>query len=134
VPFGPGFIGGFDVRNAGYPGFGQTCADSPRADDQCGGFMYQDHCITWRATSGYLMYDCDTTGGHSGSAVWRQLGDGTPVIMGVHKRGNEPSSGAVITASPPTLNLGPRMRSDLYGDVCDWIEESPSAFAAHPCE
>lgn len=121
------------VQVAGYPGFGQQCANSPRADGACGGFMYSDLCKIDTATNGYIMYDCDATGGQSGSAVFRWSPGQPPVVLGVHKRGNEPGSGAVKTSSPPTLNLGPRMRSRMNQDICTWIGDNPSVFADHPC-
>jgi V8-like Glu-specific endopeptidase len=129
---------GKSVRNLGYPVANQQCAASPLDNGtkkgQCGGYMYGDSCKIDRAVgSGYMMYDCDTTGGHSGSSVWEWRGD-IPTVLAVHKRGNEPSSGAQVTASPATLNLGARLRSQMYSDVCDWIGNFPSQYAKHQCD
>ncbi len=121
---------GTDVNNHGYPLAGQSCSASPLPSGQCGGFMYGDRCEIAHAASGYLMYDCDTTGGHSGSPIWQKWGT-APVVLGVHKRGNEPSSNAEIVSTPATLNLGPRMRPVMWNDICDWMKEWPSAFASH---
>lgn len=120
------------VQLAGFPLYNQECNNSPRSDDKCGGYMYRDQCNIQRATDGYLMYDCDATGGQSGSAIFRHRGE-IPVVFGVHKRGNEKSSGAVETSDPPTLNLGPRMRQRMYDDICTWIGKHPSRYADHQC-
>ena len=123
---------GTDVRNHGYPLSSQNCADSPLPDGTCGGFMYTDSCDIQEATDGYLMYDCDTTGGHSGSAVWTNI-NGGPAVLAVHKRGNEPSSGAVVTSDPATLNIGARMRPAMFNDICGWMKNPlwQSQFAKH---
>jgi V8-like Glu-specific endopeptidase len=120
---------GRTAYNHGYPGSSQDCAASPHPDGRCGGFMYGSSFTLDHATEGYLMYECDTSGGHSGSPIWRWWGD-TPVVLGVHKRGNEPSSGADVTSSPPTLNLGPRMRPAMWNDTSEWIGNFGSAFAS----
>ncbi|MGH6898494.1 MAG: trypsin-like serine peptidase [Geminicoccaceae bacterium] len=121
---------GKTVFNSGYPISTQECAASPNMNGSCGGFMYGDVCAMDHATGGYAMYDCDTTGGHSGSPVWRYWGD-SPVVLAVHKRGNEPGSGADVTSQPATLNLGPRLRPEIWNDLCDWMREWPSQFASH---
>lgn len=123
---------GTDVRNHGYPSANQNCADSPLANGACGGFMYTDSCEIQKATEGYLMYDCDTSGGHSGSAVWATF-NGGPAVLAVHKRGNEPASGAVITSDPATLNIGARMRPAMFNDICGWMKNPlwQSQFAQH---
>lgn len=118
------------VFNSGYPLAGDQCAASPNADGTCGGFMYGNLCTADHATGGYLMYDCDAGRGNSGSPVWTYWGD-APVVLAVHKRGNEPDSGADETAIPPTLNLGPRLRPEMWNDICDWIGDWPSQFASH---
>jgi V8-like Glu-specific endopeptidase len=118
------------AQNHGYPIASQECAASPLESGNCGGFMYCSSFHIDHATDGYLMYECDATGGHSGSPIWRWWGE-SPVVLGVHKRSNEPGSGADVTSSPPTLQLGPRVRPEMFNDLCDWIGNHPSAFASH---
>ena len=92
--------------------------------------MYGDDCRVEYAADGYLMYDCDTDRGHSGSPVWQYWGD-APVILGINKRGNEQESGADIVSSPATLNLGPRLRPAMWNDLCDWMKDWSSKYATH---
>ncbi len=121
---------GKGVFNYAYPSAGNDCAASPLDDGTCGGFMYAEACDVALATDGYMMYGCDAQGGHSGSPVWRWV-NGEPAVLAVHKRANEPSSGAVETSSPAELQIGPRVRPSLFDDVCDWMKNHPSAFAEH---
>ncbi|HVF14724.1 MAG TPA: trypsin-like peptidase domain-containing protein [Acidimicrobiales bacterium] len=125
---------GVAVQNHGYPGSDQDCAASPLENGTCGGFMYSDNCNVQEATDGYLMYDCDTSRGHSGSAVWR-TSNGKHFVMAIHKRGNEPASGAVVTSDPATLNIGARMRPAMFNDICGWMSNPKwvSKYATHPC-
>ncbi len=124
---------GMDVVIGGYPIWNLSCDDSPDDDGDCGGYMYRDWCDVDVAANGHVLYGCDAHGGHSGAPVFTWDGEAA-VIWGVHKRGNENLSGAVQTSSPPTSNLGPRVRRDLYDDVCEWIGNHPSQYRSHPCD
>lgn len=119
---------GVYVQNHGYPFSNLTCSASPVGSGQCGGFMYGDYCNIRENTEGYLGYDCDTQSGHSGSPVWRYI-NGEPAVLAVHKSGND-----IVMDGPATLNIGTRIRPSVYADLCDWIGQSPSQFADHPCE
>ena len=120
----------------GYPKYYQTCTYSPRSDGDCGGYMYsQTRTLpSVSHTSGYLYHRSDTSGGQSGNSLIYFLSGGSPITLGVHKRGNEPGSGATITASPVTYNIAPRMRSSMWNDICTWIGAWPSSYASHPCQ
>lgn len=122
---------------SGYPQFNQTCTDSPRTDDLCGGFQYQQgtNLPNFNPPDKYLYHRSDATGGQSGSSLIHYLNGTTPVTLGVHKRGNEPSSGATITASPASYNIAPRMRNEMWDDICSWMGlQPPSSWASHPCQ
>lgn len=120
----------------GYPQYNQTCAASPRGDNKCGGYMYSHirNLPSVTHTNGYVYHSSDTSGGQSGSSLIYFLQNGDPITLGVHKRGNEPSSGATITSSPATYNIAPRMRSSMWNDICTWIGNFPSSYASHPCQ
>lgn len=120
------------VVNYAYPLANQNCAASPLASGTCGGFMYSDSCNVDSADQAYLLYNCDTQNGHSGSAIWR-VADSSPAVLAVHKGGNWPSTEASKISSPPSLNLGSRMRPAVFNDVCDWMSNPlwQSKYAKH---
>lgn len=124
------------VYRQDYPSYYTTsCADTPDLNNRCAGYMYFDSCYmpeTYQE-DGYLYYPCDTSPGSSGSASYTYIGT-APAVVNVHKRGNEPTSSASFTSNPATYNLGPRVRPTMYNDICDWIGDSPSSDAYHPCE
>ncbi|MEM1381841.1 MAG: trypsin-like peptidase domain-containing protein [Pseudomonadota bacterium] len=127
---------GRSVILAGYPGASQTCANSPFTGGLCQGFMYFDTCEVEENTDGYLMYDCYASRGMSGGPVWRFV-NGAAAVLAVQKRGNEGppfDSGAIVTDNPATLNIGPRVRPNMYADLCDWIGQTPSTIGTHPCQ
>jgi len=130
----------YDNKSAtveGYPVAGQVCEDSPLMSGLCGGYQYYDSCVMSNATNTYVYYDCDAWSGQSGSAVWAYTPSGggySPVVYAVHKRANETACGCTIPENPPTHNLGPRLRTFMYDDICNWISLSPSSYGVHACE
>lgn len=93
VPFGPGYLGG-SCYNRGYPACGFS--EAPAEYESCKqGWAYQDvnpcevGSFIWRATAGdnwksNFTTNCDTSRGHSGSAVWTDRWGGSgKVIFGV---------------------------------------------------
>lgn len=108
----------------GFPLYNETCPASPKASDKCGGFMYT-HSGGKRlegAESTYIKYKMDTQNGQSGSAIYRLLSGGTPVVLGVHKGPRNSSE-----------NWGSRLRPSVYNDICNWMGNWPSQYANHPC-
>lgn len=110
--------------NKGYPLANNDCKASPLANDNCDGWMYgdADSLESNAATNNHLLqYDIDTQTGHSGSPVYHYLG-GSPAVLAVHGYG----------AGGSLLNYGARFRGSMYNDVCSWIGNIDSAYAAHP--
>ena len=120
---------GLNVNLYGFPGANRECSSSPLDTQKCGGFMYGDYCRIVEDTDTYLGYDCDTSRGQSGSSVWRFI-NGEPAILSVHKAGND----ILSSIETVTHNIGTRIRPSVYADLCDWIGQTPSQFADHPCE
>lgn len=116
-PNGPGSCGTVGV---------QTCADSPRTDKRCDGWMYGSGAVMDSASfmSGDLLkvYN-DVSKGHSGSPLWTNLSGG-PTILAV----------ATHTNGIGTDVMGPRFRQVMWDDVCSWIGQKPSSFGTHPCQ
>lgn len=109
------------VWNFGYPLSTLSCEHAPWfTNGRCGGVQYYAIGTIDRVTNDTLYYDFDTQNGNSGSPVLEWIGT-YPTVLGVHKRGNG------------TSNLGPRMRSKMYGDLCTWIGNWPSRYANHRC-
>jgi len=99
----------------------QQCKASPRDDKRCDGWMYGDGATLLSSAytaSELLLYDLDTSDGHSGSAIYTYLG-GDPAVLGVHWG---PSSG---------YNAAARFRTSMWNDICTWIADVPSSFATH---
>ena len=114
------------VWNFGYPLTNLDCEHAPWfTGGDCGGLQYYAIGTIDSATDGVLYYDFDARPGNSGSPVllWDYRNGKNPIVLGVHKRGN----------SDLTLNLGPRMRPKMYGDICTWIGNWPSRYANHHC-
>ncbi|NMO14272.1 trypsin-like serine protease [Pyxidicoccus fallax] len=109
------------MRVWGYPVWNNTCAASPLASDDCGGYMYRSSCTISNTTSDVLYHKCDTQGGNSGSAIQSYVGSDL-YVLGVHK--GYPDS---------TTNWGPRFTEQKIGDLCDWIEAWPSAYSTRAC-
>lgn len=110
------------IRVFGYPGADYSCADSPRADGKCGGFMYRSYCTIWDVTSDVLYHKCDTQKGNSGSAIQSYVGSDL-YVLGVHKGSPESST-----------NYGPRFTQQKASvDLCGWIKNFPSAYATRNC-
>jgi len=84
-----GEVAAVTARISGYP------ADRDRAE-----FQYYHERSLQSATASRLLYDIDTFGGQSGSPIWRQLGTGPPVAIGIHTTGGlTGNSGTRITES-----------------------------------
>lgn len=118
----------------GYPLSSQTCSGV-----SCGGFQWgHSGTINRNAQAegnyGILYYPLDTSGGQSGSAIYTYIGSAA-AVLGVHKRGNEPTCGSCdYTHTPADQNVGALLTQTVYNDIC-WMmgEIGPSSYASHPC-
>jgi V8-like Glu-specific endopeptidase len=109
------------MSTVGYPGATQACANSPGAT--CGEFMYGQQCvIDWADED--IEFECDVTGGQSGSPVYFWV-NGMPDVIGV-VRGS--------TSTPfNSWNKAVRLNHTKMGDLCSWMLTWPSAFASRSC-
>ena len=86
--------------------------------------MYSDpsSLVTADYAVNTLSWDNDVSVGHSGSAIWTSIGT-DPAVIAVVTNGNVGSKA-----------FGPRMRSPMWDDLCDWIADpaSASSFGSHP--
>lgn len=127
-----------EVNVRGYPVYGKfECFNSPLGNDKCAGYQYHMTCALpiGIATDGYLYYPCDRTAGDSGSPTYGYI-NSEPAVFAVNKRSNDLGApfgpaGVTVQATPPTYNLGPRVRPTLYNDVCGWMGTCPSCYASH---
>lgn len=112
------------MSTVGYPGATQVCANAPGSTaPQCGQFMYGEQCvIDWADED--IEFECDVTGGQSGSPVYFWV-NGMPDVIGV-VRGS--------TSTPfNSWNKAVRLNHTKMGDICSWMLTWPSAFASRSC-
>jgi V8-like Glu-specific endopeptidase len=110
---------GNTINNAGYPGSSLTCAASPCTDGQCHGNLYYHYCSISAVNTYDLRYNCDTQGGHSGSAMYH-IPSGTSDRYQISIHSGTPDG---------VVNWGRRIDTDLY----NWIyskknTEYPSSY------
>lgn len=109
-------LAGSNMWNFGYPGVSQNCTASPRGDNNCGGSMYGMEEEITRTEAPYIFFKHDTTGGHSGSAIY-DFNGGNRQVVGIVKG----EYGALE-------NRGIKIR-DLVFDFIDSVrDERPSSF------
>lgn len=112
------------MSTVGYPGANQICANAPGSTAPlCGEFQYGMQCpIDWADED--IEFECDVTGGQSGSPVYFWI-NGMPDVIGV-VRGS--------TSTPfNDWNKAVRLNHAKMGDICSWMLTWPSAFATRSC-
>jgi V8-like Glu-specific endopeptidase len=93
-------INGVTGNITGYPG-----------DKDNGLYPYYHSGPIARSTSYRLSYQIDTSGGQSGSGIYRIVSDNR-YVFGVHTNG---------TSSPTGYNSGTRLDSKKFNDIKSWI-------------
>lgn len=115
---------GKTMSTVGYPGATQNCANAPGSTAPlCGEFQYGMQCpIDWADED--IEFECDVTGGQSGSPAYFWV-NGNPEVIGV-VRGS--------TSTPfSDWNKAVRLNHAKMGDLCSWMLTWPSAFATRSC-
>lgn len=110
-------LAGNTVNLLGHPGSTYTCAASPKANKQCGGYLYGDSGAIWFQLPYHLYYKIDTNPGNSGSAVYYLTG-GHRYVVGIHAYGT----------SGDALNKAVRIRGAVFDNIKSWINQWPSAY------
>jgi V8-like Glu-specific endopeptidase len=99
------------LTNAGYPGG----SDPPPGWSLGTMWRHSEHIAVTDVSPTHLIYQLDTSPGHSGSPLWLLGNDGARLLLGVHTSG--------VSSSRPNHNRGVR----ITGAVITWIEEQCSA-------
>jgi V8-like Glu-specific endopeptidase len=95
--------------NFGYPGWGNSCENSPLANNSCRQSLWGHSAKITRTTIPYAFYKHDTQPGHSGGPIY-QWNNGNRRIVAVHK-------GAYSAIE----NRGVKIRSSVFDNIADVI-------------
>lgn len=109
-------LAGDSTRLYGYPGWGNTCANSALPNNSCGNSMWgMTSTINWTSDA-MAYYSHDTQPGQSGSAVY-DYNNGNRQIVAVHKG-----------AYTPLENRGVKVNLSVYTNIITVVAAYPSSF------
>jgi V8-like Glu-specific endopeptidase len=106
-----------DMNTAGYPAPSKSCAASPDADGECGGYMYRQYENTTSVFTNTAYYKFDVQEGQSGAPIYAYDAESDDrVVYIIHKGSDGPYA------------YGKRLRSGSFNTICGWVGNWPSSY------
>ena len=118
------------VHIRSYPG--GNCDDSPLVDPDpddnyaftCSDSLYYEGSKKGEINGGTFIHTFDTTGGASGSPIYRSFGGSDRRVVAIHR-------GGIVNSSPPT-NKSSRIRNIDDDDFIPWFNELKNDYDCIP--